>query len=128
MTNTPYPNLQRKRILVIERDNVPAVDYCLRLKNAGAIPINIVPSVTAALCFLNSHDVEAVVVNDKLCGCGSGPIYDALRTRGIPFVVILEYDQVNHSHSDIPRVLSKPVSSYEVCDALSVAIEQNRKS
>jgi CheY-like chemotaxis protein len=116
-----YPELRGKDILVAEDDVVVAVDYRFELQRVGAKPGAYAPSNAAALDYLATHHVDVALIDYELTDGPSEPLLVALRSRGIPFVVVTgcEFEMDLHGSVGRTHALSKPVTSTEVCRALS---------
>lgn len=114
--------LTGKRILVVEDDPVIAVDYLFELKSCGASEA-IEPSNRQALDYLADHAVDGAIVDVCLQDGCCTPVLEYLMARHIPFVVVSgDMFAMRHMATDAP-VLSKPVSSSEVCLALSAVVD-----
>ena len=83
-----YPNLQGKRILVVEDDVVIAVDYGFELRRVGAKPQAYAPTNKVALNYLATHQVDAALVDDRSSDGPCEPVLQLLQSRGIPFIVV----------------------------------------
>jgi len=114
-----YANLKGKRILVVEDDLILAVDYHFQLKDVGATAAGFTATNAAALHYLDTHEVDAAIVDFQLCDGTGEPIIDGLKARGIPFVVVSGYIFRMHGEMNPAHVLSKPVAPGEVWRALS---------
>src|ERR1043166_3399465 len=114
-----YPNLQGKRILVVEDDVVIAVDYYFRLREVGAVPQAFEPTNKAALDYLAMHQVDAAIVDYQLRDGPCEPVLQSLESRGIPFIVVSGCTCEMHGSAGTSQVLSKPVTPPEVWRALS---------
>ena len=117
-----YPNLQGKRVLIVEDDPILAVDYHYQLKGVGAIAEGFKATSREALNYLASHDVDAAIVDFFLCDGTGESIIDALKLRGIPFIVISGCTFRMQGEIGQAHVLSKPVLPDEICQALSEAL------
>jgi DNA-binding NtrC family response regulator len=121
LDRSSYPTLQGKDILVAEDDVVIAVDYHFELQRAGAKPHAHARTNAAALGYLATHHVDAALIDYVLADGPSEPLLQVLQMRGIPFVVVTgcEFEMEVHGRGKRSHVLSKPVSSDQVCRALS---------
>jgi DNA-binding NtrC family response regulator len=115
-----YPELQGKDILVAEDDVAIAVDYRFELQRVGAKPAAYAPTNAAALAYLSTHHVDVALIDYELADGSSEPLLQALQKRGIPFVVVTGCAFEMDLHGSVGRchVLSKPVTSTQVCRAL----------
>jgi DNA-binding response OmpR family regulator len=114
-----YPNLKGKRILVVEDDPVIAVDYHFQMKDAGATAQGFKATNEAALDYLETHEVDAAIVDFALCDGNSEQVMGWLQTHGIPFIVVSGCTFHMRDEASSAPVLSKPVAPGEVCRALS---------
>lgn len=114
-----YPHLKGKRVLIVEDDPILAVDYHYQLKGVGAIAEGFKATSREALNYLASHDVDAAIIDFFLCDGTGELIIDALKRRGIPYIVVSGSTFRMHGEVDDAHVLSKPVMPDELCRALS---------
>ena len=121
-----YPNLQGKRILVVEDDVVIAVDYGFELRRVGAQPEAYAPTNKVALNYLATHQVDAALVDYQLSDGPCEPVLQLLQSRGIPFIVVsgcYTFEMDMHGSVGTCPVLSKPVRPNEVWRALSEVLQ-----
>jgi len=84
--------LRGRRILVIEDESMAAEDLRRDLEQVGAVVVGPVPSVTDALTVLTQEEaIDGAVLDVNLRGEKAYPVADALRERGIPFVLSTGY-------------------------------------
>ena len=100
-----YPNLRDKRILVVEDDVVIAADYHFQLREVGAEPRGYKPTSKAALDYLATHEIDAVIVD--------------YRQRAIPFVIVTGNAFELRASLNAPCILSKPIAPADIWNALS---------
>lgn len=112
--------LSGRRILVVEDDYFLANECDLKLRAAGAAVLGPVPSVEAALEFLEANDApNGVVLDVNLGGQMAYPVADALVARKVPFLFMTGYDQ-----SSLPerfaamRRVQKPVEARAILGEL----------
>ena len=117
--NRKYPNLEGKRILVVEDDPVIAVDYHFQMKDAGAKAQGFKGTNASALLYLDTHDVDAAIIDFQLSDGTSEAIIDCLKRRGIPYIVVSACTFRIHDDEAGAPILAKPVMPGEVCRALS---------
>ena len=119
-----YPKLHGKDILVAEDDAVIAVDYRFELQGVGAKPGAYAATNAAALDYLATHHVDVALIDYELADGPSDPLLQALQRRGIPFVVVTgcEFEMGLHGSVGRSHALAKPVTTSEVCRALSEAL------
>jgi DNA-binding response OmpR family regulator len=119
MRNRAYPELEGKRILVVEDDAVVAVDYYFQLHQVGAKPEAYEPSSKAALDYLSKHHVDAAIVDYELRDGPCDAVLSSLRRCKIPFVVISGHTHRMEQVAKGELCLAKPVLPAELWMALS---------
>jgi DNA-binding response OmpR family regulator len=119
MQSRSYPELEGKRILVVEDDVVVAVDYHFQLRQVGAKPAAYEPTTKAALDYLATHQVDAAIVDYELRDGPCDAVLKSLRCCGIPFVVISGYTHRMQEIAGSATCLAKPVAPTELWGALS---------
>jgi DNA-binding response OmpR family regulator len=105
--------LSGRRILVVEDDYFLADECDLKLRAAGAAVLGPVPSVEAALVFLEASDPpDGVVLDVNLGGQMAYPVADALVAAKVPFLFMTGYDQskLPERFASIRRI-EKPVEA-----------------
>ncbi|WP_114948587.1 response regulator [Microvirga calopogonii] len=112
--------LRGRRILVVEDEYMMADDLQHNLEKAGAEVIGPVPSVADALRLLAAEEnVDGAILDVNLRGEKAYPVADALRERGVPFVLATGYEQwsLPEAYKDVPRC-DKPVDLRHLARAL----------
>jgi DNA-binding response OmpR family regulator len=114
------PNLEGRRVLVVEDDPLLAAELQDALERAGACILGPVPSVRAAMAMLSAHVPDAAVLDVNLRSRSSAPVADALRDKSVPVVLVTAYDR---DSLDDPRlggapVLCKPLRAMELMRVL----------
>jgi CheY-like chemotaxis protein len=117
--NFEYPKLRGKRILVVEDEPVISVDYRFLLLAMGAWPQAYMPTNASAVSFLETHEVDAVIVDYRLRDGTSEPLMGWLRDHHVPFVVITGWVEKLRSRGSAVRALEKPTSPNDLWQALS---------
>ena len=103
--------LRGRRLLVVEDEYMMAEDLRRDLEKAGAQVVGPVPSVADALRVLAGEAaLDGAILDVNLRGEKAYPVADALRERGIPFVLATGYEQwaLPEAYKDVPRC-DKPV-------------------
>ena len=119
--NPTYPSLVDKRILVVDDEAVICVDYRFQLLEIGASPEAFLPTNAAALSFLETHSVDAVILDYRLPDGTSEPLMAWLRDHQVPFVIVSGWVEKLRQPTDAP-VLEKPALAGELWQALSGVI------
>ena len=111
--------LSGRRVLVVEDETLVAMLVEDTLLDAGAQVMGPVATVSEALSMLERELPDLAVLDLNLAGETSEPIADALRARGVPFVVASGYGSsgVPARHVGVP-VLAKPYAPEELTAAL----------
>ena len=114
-----FPNLIGKRILVVDDEAVVSVDYRYQLLDAGATPAGFVPSNEAAMSFLETHPVDAVIVDHCLQDGTSEPVVAWLIAHHVPFVMVSGWVEKLKGSTTAMAILEKPASPADLRQALS---------
>ena len=115
-------SLAGKKILVVDDEAVICVDYLFQLRELGAKPQAFLPTNTAALSFLQTHSVDAVILDYRLQDGTSEPLIAWLREHKVPFVMISGWvEKMERQESEAP-ILQKPALKGDLWRALSRAI------
>ncbi len=115
------------RVLVIEDEPLIALMLETMVEDAGHTLAAGAGSVGEAIDRLDAVEVEAAVLDVNLRGASSLPVAEALRRRGIAFVVVSGYrsDQVRALGFAEPHV-RKPVRECELVAALTALDDTGR--
>ena len=116
----PDLTLKGRRILVVEDEYMMAENLRQDLEKVGAQLVGPVPSVADALKILAQADaLDGAILDVNLRGEQAFPVADALRERGVPFVLATGYEQwaLPETYKDVPRC-DKPVDMRHLARAL----------
>ena len=83
--------LQSRQILVVEDKVLVAMDLEDTLRQQGCEVLGPAPSVRLALAILEQQTPDAVLLDLNLNGDAAVPVAEALRARGVPFVIVSGY-------------------------------------
>jgi DNA-binding response OmpR family regulator len=75
-----------KRVLIVEDENIIAMDLAYQVSSSGAKVVGTVGSVDTALHIIATTDLDGVILDLDLGGEAAFPVADALAARHIPFV------------------------------------------
>ena len=120
--------LAGRSVLVIEDEALIAMLIDDLLRDAGAITLGPVSTVTDALMLLRSIKPNAAVLDMNLFGLSAAPVADALAAGGVPFVIATGYSlgDVLNAHPAVP-LLTKPFDPSELIAALVAVINRDRE-
>jgi len=118
------------RVLIVEDDFLLA-SYCAMLfEKEGARIVGPAATVEKALALLRCETPDAALLDVNLNGETTLAVADALRVRGIPFVVVTGYgedDLQSDALRDAPR-LEKPIQAKILLKALAERISKERST
>jgi CheY-like chemotaxis protein len=117
--STEYRPLAGKRILVVDDEAVICVDYLFQLREIGARPEGFVSTNAAALTFLETHPVDAAILDYRLPDGTSEPLMAWLQDHQIPFVIISGWVEKVGPRTSAAPVLEKPAPPAKLWRALS---------
>jgi CheY-like chemotaxis protein len=112
MADREAEELRGWRLLVVEDDNLIAMDMALTLEDLGAAIVGPAGSVAEALELIAVEAaLNGAVLDINLGQERAWPIADELRRRGVPFVFTTGYDAwiIPKAYRDTPRC-EKPVN------------------
>jgi len=113
--------LRGRSILIVEDEYMIATDTAQSVEQLGAAVIGPVGSVAEALALAASAPtIDAAVLDVNLRGEKVFPVADALRARGVPFVLATGYDEwvIPAEYAGTPRC-EKPVDAHILVRLLS---------
>lgn len=106
--NPNHPSLVGKKLLVAYDEPVIPVDYWFQLLEIGATPEAFLPTNAAAVHFLATQSVDAVILDYYLRDGTSEPLMRWLHDHQIPFVIISGWvEKLRRKATDAP-ILAKP--------------------
>jgi DNA-binding response OmpR family regulator len=113
------------RILIVEDEFLVADHIAMSLEDLGYAVIGPVATVAEALGLVADEPLDGVVLDANLDGVSSAPVAAELATRGVPFVVVTGYGQLDlpsRQLNDAPRV-TKPYRIAELDRALAAVLQ-----
>lgn len=115
------PDLEGKRVLVIDDELVIAMDLEARLSALGCIVIGPAASASAAATLIGVEEIDAALLDANLGGHRVDTLADALQQRGIPFAFVTGYGPgaLPEAFRHVP-VLTKPVNAQQLNETLAV--------
>jgi DNA-binding response OmpR family regulator len=117
-------------VLIVEDDFLLASYSAKVLENEGARIVGPAASVEKALALLGSETPDAAILDVNLNGETTLAVADALRVRGVPFIVVTGYGE-DDLRSDVLRDaqrLEKPVQAKILLQALAERISKDRST
>src|SRR5215467_6991954 len=100
-----------KRVLIVEDNNIIAMDLAQELASEGVKVFGPVATTADALDMVESNDLDGGILDIKLSDRLAFPVADALADRGIPFVFATGGDfSVPARHANVRR-LEKPTKA-----------------
>ena len=114
--------MNRQRVLVVDDEPILAFDIACEIRNAGYEVVGPAGSVASALALLESSGCDIAVLDVNLGRENAEPIAEALRTKGIPFIIVSGYSRAQQPaiFNDAPFV-PKPIRSADLFAALAGA-------
>lgn len=118
------------RVLVVDDELLVALHIETLLEDLGCEVIGPVPTIDKALAVMRDEHLDGVLLDANLDGYSSAPVAAELRSRGVPFVVVTGYGQLELASpalTDAPR-LSKPFNDTEFEATLTAAFCVDRRA
>ncbi len=122
--------LRGRRVLVIEDEMLVAMEFESLLQRQGCAVVGPASTVDRALALLDHDQPDAALLDLNLNGEPASAVAVALRTRGVPFVLVTGYGEAQSSEPELqgaPRV-DKPVNHYALVRALAQVIDAGSPS
>ena len=122
--------LRGRRVLVIEDEMLVAMEFESLLQRQGCAVVGPASTVDRALALLDHDQPDAALLDLNLNGEPASAVAVALRTRGVPFVLVTGYGEAQSSEPELqgaPRV-DKPVNHKELVRALARVMDAGSPS
>ncbi|HEU4906824.1 MAG TPA: response regulator [Solirubrobacterales bacterium] len=122
--------LRGRRVLVIEDDMLIAMEFESLLQRQGCAVVGPASTVDRALALLDHDQPDAALLDLNLNGESASAVAVALRTRGVPFVLVTGYGEAQSSEPELqgaPRV-DKPVNHDALVRALARVMDAGSPS
>jgi CheY-like chemotaxis protein len=123
-------SLRGRRVLVIEDEMLVAMEFESLLQRQGCAVVGPASTVDRALALLDHDQPDAALLDLNLNGEPASAVAVALRTRGVPFVLVTGYGEAQSSEPELqgaPRV-DKPVNHYALLRALAQVMDAGSPS
>jgi DNA-binding NtrC family response regulator len=117
--------LSGRRVLVIEDEMLVAMEFESLLQRQGCAVLGPAPTVDRALALLDHDRPDAAILDLNLNGESATAVAVALKTRGVPFVIVTGYGEAQSSEPELqgaPRV-DKPVNHHALVRALARVLD-----
>jgi len=127
---TPYQKESGpRRVLIVEDEAIIAMYVEDVISRFGYSVAGVVTNVDAALAFIETHAVDAAVLDINLKGKLVFPFCDALMRRGIPFVFASSYGERSiPQRYRVGPVVQKPFAPSELHRALEATDHVTRRT
>lgn len=114
------PAQKRCRILIVEDETMVAMSIEMLLECEGFESAGIAGTVEEALKRAAEGGYDAAILDANLGGVFSGPVAEALRSAGAPFLVLSGYDAEQQRARFPPNtvILQKPCQPDAIIEAL----------
>lgn len=122
--------LRGRRVLVVEDEMLVAMEFESLLQRQGCAVVGPASTVDRALALLDHDQPDAALLDLNLNGEPATAVAVALRTRGVPFVLVTGYGEAQSSEPELqgaPRV-DKPVDHYALMRALAQLMDAGSPS
>jgi len=122
--------LRGRRVLVIEDEMLVAMEFESLLQRQGCAVVGPASTVDRALALLDHDQPDAALLDLNLNGEPVTAVAVALKTRGVPFVLVTGYGEAQSSEpelQDAPRV-DKPVNHHALVRALAQVMDAGSPS
>ena len=122
--------LRGRRVLLVEDEMLVAMEFEGLLQRQGCAVLGPAPTVDRALALLDHEQPDAALLDLNLNGEPATAVAVALKTRGVPFVLVTGYGEAQSSEPELqgaPRV-DKPVNHDALVRALTQVMEAGSPS
>lgn len=122
--------LRGRRVLIIEDEMLVAMEFESLLQRQGCAVVGPASTVDRALALLDHDQPDAALLDLNLNGEPASAVAVALRTRGVPFVLVTGYGEAQSSEPELqgaPRV-DKPVNHHALVRALAQVMDAGSPS
>ena len=116
-------------VLVVEDEFLLAMELEALLEQRGCRVLGPVATIDRALAVLDHHRPAAAVLDVNLKGKRATPIAAALQDRGVPFVLVTGYSDVQLNEPELkgqPR-LEKPLNRQKLLRTLERAVQASEQ-
>jgi len=128
MSGGIHTAVRARNVLIVEDDLHVATVLEEMLLDIGFETVRQAPTVQSALALIEDQAPDAAIVDTNLFGTPAYRVAEALRSRGIPFIVVTGFDASRLPNAFMTTaVLRKPVSRDKLATALGLAISEARR-
>ena len=117
--------LRGRRVLLVEDELLVGMELESLLQRQGCAVLGPASTVDRALVLLEHEQPDAALLDLNLNGQPASALAVALKTRGVPFVLVTGYGEAQSSEPELqgaPRV-DKPVNYHALVRALAHVLE-----
>jgi DNA-binding NtrC family response regulator len=117
--------LRGRRVLVIEDEMLVAMEFESLLQRQGCAVLGPAPTVDRALALLDHDRPDAAILDLNLNGESATAVAVALKTRGVPFVIVTGYGEAQSSEPALQGAtrVDKPVNHHALVRALARVLD-----
>ncbi len=119
ITAEDTPDLNGKRIIVVEDDYILATDICRELRDLGATVLGPAPTPFYAIHLIGRKKIDAAVLDVRLHGTTVFAVADILMDRGVPilFATGLDEEAIPGRFRDAP-MMTKPLNRKKLVNTI----------
>jgi CheY-like chemotaxis protein len=120
--------LRGRRVLLVEDEMLVGMELESLLQRQGCAVLGPASTVDRALALLEHDQPDAALLDLNLNGQPASAVAVALKSRGVPFVLVTGYGEAQSSEPELqgaPRV-DKPINHHALVRALAHVLEAAR--
>lgn len=117
--------LRGRRVLVIEDELLVAMEFESLLQRQGCAVVGPASTVDRALALLEHDQPDAALLDLNLNGQSATAVAAALKTRGVPFVLVTGYSEAQVSEPELQGAarVEKPINHQALVRALGRVLD-----
>lgn len=110
--------LNGKKVLVLEDESSLALNLSMMLDDIGCTVVGVARTMEAAMALALSSKIDAAVLDINIAGMHSVAVAEALRIRGIPFLLTTGHAPERAEKFGHTPILFKPYQQEDLAEAL----------